>query len=84
MKDDDEPFDPTAEDGTFLMSYDDFSSIYNNMYVCVDFPEQWNGIRYKGSWDTDSSGGIPEPMKDEKARVRWASNPQYCIKNDHR
>jgi hypothetical protein len=49
------------------------------MYVCVDFPEQWNGIRYKGSWDIDSSGGIPEPMKDEKARVRWASNPQFCI-----
>ena len=38
MKDDDEPFNP-AEDGTFLMSYDDFSSIFNNMYVCVDFPE---------------------------------------------
>jgi hypothetical protein len=57
------------------MSYDDFSSIYNNMYVCVDFPENWNGIRYKSEWKIDNSGGIPEPMKDEKARRSWATNP---------
>jgi hypothetical protein len=47
------------------MSYDDFSSIFNNMYVCVDFPVEWNGIRYKSSWDSDSCGGYPKGLADE-------------------
>jgi calpain len=79
MMNDDEPFNPGADDGTFLMSYDDFSAIFNNMYICIDFPEQWNGIRYKGAWEKDNSGGIPEPIKDEKAKKNWAMNPQFCI-----
>ncbi len=50
------------------------------MYVCVDFPENWSGIRYFSEWDENTSGGIPTPMNEEN-RVRWAKNPQYCIEN---
>ena len=53
------------------------------MYVCVDFPENWEGYRYRASWEKDCSGGIPEPISDENARKRWASNPQFCIENNH-
>jgi hypothetical protein len=44
------------------------------MYVCVDFPENWSGIRYFSEWDENTSGGIPTPMNEEN-RVRWAKNP---------
>jgi hypothetical protein len=75
MMNDDEPFEAGADDGTFLMTYEDFCTIFNNMYVCIDFPYHWSGIRYKASWEKDCSGGIPEPISDENARRRWATNP---------
>jgi hypothetical protein len=64
------------------MSYDDFTSYFNNMFVCVDFPVEWSGIRYKSSWDADCSGGFPKSLKDEDGCVEWASNPQFCIQNN--
>ncbi len=64
LNDDDEKFVPGEEDGTFLMTYEDWSSIFNNMYICVDFPENWNGIRYSSRWDISCSGGIPNPLND--------------------
>ena len=28
------------------MCYSDWRDIYNNVFVCVDFPDEWCGIRY--------------------------------------
>ena len=41
----DEKFGLGDEDGTFLISYDDWSNIYNKLYVTIDFPQDWSGIR---------------------------------------
>lgn len=62
------------------MSFDDWTSIYSNMFICVDFPENWNGIRYRSQWEAANAGGLPNPL-DEKTRQRWAKNPQFCIEN---
>lgn len=41
----DEEFELGAEDGTFLMSYEDWTNVYNKLYVTIDFPPNWSGIR---------------------------------------
>jgi len=41
----DEKFAP-GEDGTFLMCYSDWRDIYNNLFISVDFPDDWSGIRF--------------------------------------
>lgn len=47
--------------------------------MCIDFPDSWSGIRYKGSWDAQCSGGLPIPLSDAGKRKNFAKNPQYCI-----
>ncbi|CDW83096.1 cysteine protease family c02 [Stylonychia lemnae] len=74
----DEQFTPGEEDGTFLINFRSWRDLFNNMYICVDFPDDWTGIRFKGCWDETCSGGIPSPMTVENMQ-RWGKNPQYCI-----
>jgi hypothetical protein len=44
--DEEEKFFPGADDGTFLMCYSDFRSVYSNLFVSVDFPTEWTGVRF--------------------------------------
>lgn len=47
----DETFNPTdSSDGTFLMSYSDWKKYFTNLFACVDFPDEWSGVRFFGSW----------------------------------
>lgn len=55
----DEQFELGAEDGTFLINYKDWASIYNKLYVTIDFPDHWSGIRYIDHWDSTCAGGLP-------------------------
>jgi hypothetical protein len=41
----DERFQFGANDGTFLINYDSWRNIYNNMFLTFDFPDNWIGIR---------------------------------------
>jgi calpain len=54
-----EQFDITADDGTFLMSYDDWSENFHNLFINIDFPEDWTGVRFMSAWTKSNSGGIP-------------------------
>ena len=74
IKDEDERFKLGVEDGTFLINYASWREIYNNMYICVDFPPEWDGIRFKSEWTAQCSGGIPSPMTEEN-KLRWTKNP---------
>lgn len=60
------------------MCYSNWRDIFNNVFVCVDFPEEWCGVRYKYKWDESNSGGTPSPMNEENMR-KWAKNPQFLI-----
>lgn len=82
---DDEKFELGAEDGTFLIEYKDWSTIYNKLYVTIDFPDTWTGIRFNDSWDESCAGGLPMKsanMTPAQAMKSWAKNPQYLIKHE--
>jgi len=64
-----------GEDGTFLMCYSDWRSVYNKVFISVNFPDKWNAIRYSSMFEKDCSGGLPG--KPEESKVDWAMNPQY-------
>lgn len=73
----DEKFDPfDRNDGTFLMDMLDWSDIYHNVFACVDFPDEWSGVRFKSGWTSAKSGGVPRGPADFK---KWATNPQFIV-----
>jgi hypothetical protein len=40
-----EKYDPTLKDGTFLMCFKDWRSIYSNLFVAKNFKDEWSGFR---------------------------------------
>lgn len=61
------------------MEYSDWADVYNKLYVTIDFPPKWTGIRFEDEWDNKCAGGLPMPMNDKNMKS-WATNPQYLIK----
>jgi hypothetical protein len=56
------------------MCYSDWRTIFNHVFVCVDFPDSWNGVRFKYEWKLSNSGGTPSPMTEDNMK-KWAKNP---------
>ena len=73
-----EEFDPEANDGTFIMCFKDWRSIYNNLFASVHFPAAWSGIRYFDEWNKENSGGTPL-RANPTAAEQWAKNPQFIV-----
>lgn len=46
-----EQFDLDADDGTFLMHYDDWKNVFSQLFLNIDFPEKWTGVRFKSEWN---------------------------------
>lgn len=46
----DEQFDLNADDGTFIMSYEDWREYFSTLFINLDFPEDWTGVRFKSAW----------------------------------
>ena len=75
----DEDYNPSDNnDGSFLMCYKDWRSLYHNLYACVDFSSEWWGVRFSGEWNPSNSGGVPTSANRQDA-INWAKNPQYII-----
>jgi hypothetical protein len=70
----DEPIDMKSKNGTFLMSYEDWRDNFSTLFINVDFPEDWAGVRFQSKWTKDNSGGLPTKNEDEHFR-RYAKNP---------
>jgi len=32
------------------MSFKDWRSIYGNLFACVDFTDEWSGLRFNDKW----------------------------------
>jgi Ca2+-binding EF-hand superfamily protein len=77
-KDEIEEFDPEAEDGTFLMCFKDWRNIYHNLFCCINFPDEWSGLRIIESWTKENSGGTPVKPAPGNLEL-WAKNPQYVL-----
>jgi hypothetical protein len=70
----DEQYDLDADDGTFLMDYKDWKENFSTLFVNVDFPDIWTGVRFYSKWTKSNSGGLPTKYNDEE-RERYAHNP---------
>ena len=58
--DEDEEFDMDDEnDGIFFMLYEDFKDIFSCVFINIDFPEKWTGVRFKSKWTKENSLGLP-------------------------
>lgn len=43
----------------FLMNYDDFKNQFDTLFININFPDSWTGIRFKSKWTHSNSGGLP-------------------------
>ena len=46
----DERFHLDADDGTFFMEYSEWKDIFSTLFLNVDFPDEWTGVRFKSAW----------------------------------
>jgi len=73
----DEQFALDADDGTFLMHYDDWKDNFSTLFLNIDFPEDWTGVRFKSKWTASNSGGLPNKLEN---CLNYGKNPQFLIK----
>eukprot|EP00753_Platysulcus_tardus_P000361 PLAT10367.1.p1 GENE.PLAT10367.1~~PLAT10367.1.p1 ORF type:complete len:723 (-),score=420.00 PLAT10367.1:102-2270(-) len=60
-------------DGTFWMSFADFCSVFNTIYTCRLFDDDWCVQRREGGWAVDSTaGGCPNFRT-------WVKNEQFSL-----
>jgi len=74
-----EQFDIDADDGTFLMHYDDWKDTFSNLFINNDFPDEWTGVRFKSAWTSSNAMGLPKTYTPDELE-RYAQNPQFLVK----
>jgi len=42
----DEQFELDSDDGTFLMHYNDWKNNFSTLFLNIDFPDHWTGVRF--------------------------------------
>lgn len=75
----DEQYELDADDGTFLINYEDWRDNFSTLFLNNDFPEDWTGVRFTSAWTSSNSGGIPNENKKELLE-QYARNPQFLIR----
>lgn len=48
-----------------MMSYEDWKDNFSTLFINVDFPEDWTGVRFKSAWTKSASGGLPTSYEKE-------------------
>ncbi|KNC54730.1 calpain B [Thecamonas trahens ATCC 50062] len=62
-----------ADDGSFYMAYEDFTTNFNKLYACHLFTGWTSSVKAFGSWFAESSGGRP-------SSAGFANNPQLKLR----
>jgi hypothetical protein len=75
----DERFPLRSNDGTFFMHYSDWKEIFSTLFLNIDFPEDWTGVRFDSAWTSVNSGGLPNTYTKDVLE-RYAKNPQFLIR----
>lgn len=75
----DEQFELDADDGTFLMLFEDWRDNFSTLFLNLDFPEDWTGVRFKSKWTKSNAAGLPANYTMD-ARQKYARNPQFFIR----
>lgn len=68
-----------SDDGEFFMHFDDLIQQYSKLSICHDFPDEYNGLRFKHEWTKDNCGGVPFNNTDEQ-RKAFCKNTQFRIR----
>lgn len=65
-----------GDDGTFWMNWKDFMEQFDQVFLCMDFPDTWEGRGFKGEWksgdEVSGAGGMPKFKS-------FPNNPQYTF-----
>ena len=69
-----DPYSMDASDGTFLISFHDWSQFYTHLFACLVFPASWHTARVSGAWLGVSAGGAIQPNGDASS---WKNNPRF-------
>ena len=64
------------------MHYSDWKEQFSTLFLNLDFPEDWTGVRFKSKWTINNSGGLPNTYTDDVLR-RYAKNPQFLVNSVH-
>jgi len=67
----DEQFDLEADDGTFLIHFQEWRDNFSSLFINNDFPEAWTGVRFSSAWTKSASGGLPQRY-EEKCLKQYA------------
>jgi hypothetical protein len=70
---------PGADDGIFFMSYEDWRDNFSTVFINIDFPDAWTGVRFKAAWTKANSMGLPK-NSSKKSLEDYARNPQFLVK----
>mmetsp|Transcript_7872 Transcript_7872/g.15225 ORF Transcript_7872/g.15225 Transcript_7872/m.15225 type:complete len:1014 (-) Transcript_7872:50-3091(-) len=78
-----------GNDGTWWMTFSDWVTHYNKLYVCRIFPERWQKYSIDGRWEGKTAGGAPpvhlEKEEDSNEHLlfdsddKWFNNPQFRV-----
>ena len=41
---------PVKGDGKFMMHYSDWKDNFSTLFLNIDFPEDWTGVRFRSEW----------------------------------
>ena len=66
-------FAKNSNDGSFWMSFSDWSQHFNKILVCRSVNEQWCKLSARSQWSDRQAGGCPN-------FVSWRRNPQWLIR----
>jgi len=72
----DEKFDLDANDGTFFISYEDWKDNFSTLFLNLDFPDEWTGVRFKSAWTKSNSAGLPTSYEKD-VLDEYGRNPQF-------
>jgi hypothetical protein len=61
-----------------MMHYSDWKDNFSTLFLNIDFPEDWTGLRFRSEWTTQNSGGLPNSYTKDVLE-RYAHNPQFMI-----
>lgn len=67
-------FEVKNDDGSFLIDFDDWKDLFTTLFINLDFPEKWTGVRFRSQWTLNKSAGLPTKY-EEKALKAFAKNP---------
>lgn len=61
------------------MIYEEWRDNFSTLFLNLDFPEDWTGVRFKSKWTKSNSAGLPTANTPEKIK-NYARNPQFFIR----